>query len=314
MFCGVMKILPILTVAVLPSLAYSAVLPPPEADRKAILAMAGSYQIQFYFRETAAIAPGYTVIPGSYDTSATEIIKVVDDTPERITLQHLLVVDTEKDEPQVIKHWAQIWTWQDTRILDYHGEHGDHEWRTVDLTPEQAAGTWSQLVTQTDDTPRYESAGKWIHAHGESYWQSAETRRPLPRRDYTKRDDYDYLTVINRHALTNDGWIHFQDNRKVVDRDGQPPRVLVHEVGINTYTRTTTEFTAAAEEWWTANGETWNGIRRFWLDAAESASAQFRYASQHNGVSLRKQLRALESEQPSAPEIARILRPFVIAE
>lgn len=312
MFRAVMKILNTLAVLMAPALACASASHPPDADRQAILAMAGSYEIRFHFRETASIQPGYTAKPGSDDTTATEIIKVVDETPGRITLQHLLVVDGDGSEPQVIKHWAQIWTWQDTHILDYQGEHNDHEWAAVTLTPEQAAGTWSQLVTQTDDTPRYESHGKWTHHGGESSWQSAETRRPMPRRDYTKRDDYDYLAVINRHTLTSDGWIHFQDNRKVVDRDGEPPRILVHEIGINTYTRKPTDFTASAEAWWREHGEVWNGIRGFWISATDSATQQFRYATHHDGKSLRKQLAQIETEKPGASEIASRLSPYLI--
>ena len=312
MFRAVMKILNTIASLMAPALACASASHPPDADRQAILAMAGSHQVRFHFRETASIQPGYAPKPDSYETTATEIIKVVEDTAERITLQHLLVVDGGDSKPHVIKHWAQVWTWQDTHILDYDGEHNDHQWIATSLTPEQAAGTWSQLVTQTDDTPRYESHGKWVHHGGESSWQSAETRRPMPRRDYTKRDDYDYLSVVNRHTLTSDGWIHFQDNRKVVDRDGLPARVLVHEIGINTYTKTETAFTTSAEAWWSEHGEVWNGIRKFWISATESAANQFRYATHHDGKPLGKQLSAIESEKPAHAQIASRLSPYLI--
>lgn len=304
-----MKTIPLIAALSLPALAGS----PPDADREAILAMAGSHHIHFKFRETAVIPADYPESSKPYDENATEIVKVVEDTPERITLQHLLVVQPEDKEPMVIKHWAQIWTWEDTEILDYCGEDGMHEWRRTELSPEQAAGTWSQLVTQTDDTPRYESHGKWVHEHGESSWQSAPTRRPLPRREYTKRDDYDHMLATNRHTLTADGWIHFQDNRKVIDREDEPARVIAHEVGLNTYTRTESELAPLALEWWDEHGEFWNGVRDFWQDAGESAPARFSYSTYVDGQSLSKLIGHLEEEHAARPAVTEALTPFVVS-
>ena len=176
---------------------------PPDADRNAILAMAGTHKVHFKFRETAILNEDYKHASEPYDEEAIEIVTVVENSPERIALQHLLVVQPENEEPKVIKHWAQIWTWQDTEILDYTGEDGMHEWSVSKLDPTQAEGTWSQLVTQVDDTPRYESYGKWSHTDGESSWESAPTRRPLPRREYTKRDDYDYMLAHTTRGKTS---------------------------------------------------------------------------------------------------------------
>lgn len=304
-----MKHLLILAALALPAFAGG----PPAADREAILAMAGTHAVHFKFRETAIIPKGYKEHSEPYDESATEIVKVVENTPERITLQHLLVVRPEDQVPAVIKHWAQIWTWQDTGILDYCGEDGIHEWHRTQLTADQAAGTWSQLVTQTDDTPRYESYGKWNHDHGESSWQSAPTRRPLPRREYTKREDYDYLLVTNRHTLTAGGWLHFQDNRKVIDREDEPARVIAHEVGLNTYTRTESDLTPLALQWWKKHGTFWNGVRHFWHDAAESAPARFSYTTFKDGRSLGELLGSLEEQDAAAPVVSQALQPYVVS-
>ena len=275
--------------------------------------MAGTYEIDFHFRETVAIAPDYEIKPKPYDASATEIVVVVEDTPERIILQHLLVVNSEEDEPRVIKHWGQVWTWQDTHILDYSGEDGIHEWKTVTLSAEEAAGTWSQLVTQTDDTPRYEGYGRWIHQRGESYWESSLTRRPLPRREYTKRDDYDYLLVTNRQALTKDGWVHMQDNRKVVDRGDEPSKVLTYEIGLNTYTVSDSEHAAMALNWWKKHGPFWDDVRDFWLQASDAAPAEFSYTTYKDGKSLSQLIKRLADEHTADADVSQALRPFVIA-
>jgi hypothetical protein len=302
----------IIALAATTSLAFAA--EPPAKDRQAILAMAGTHAVTFEFHETAAIAPGYQLRKKPYRESATEVVTIAEDTPTRIALQHLLVVPgKEGKEPHVIKHWAQIWTWQDIELLDYCGSEEDHLWRKIRLTPEQAAGTWSQLVTQIDDTPRYEGYGRWIHENGESSWQSGPTHRPLPRREYSKRDDYDYLTVTNRHTLTPNGWIHYQDNRKVVDREGEETRVLCFEAGLNSYTRTESPEAAAALAWWNENGDFWDGVRDFWTRSGEQARSTFTYSSHENGEGLSKLLDRLEKEKSAPEAVASALQPYVVS-
>lgn len=286
---------------------------PPAKDREAILAMAGTHSVTFHFHETVAIAPGYKLKKKPYDETATELIQIVEDTPERIALQNLLVVPGKDGKPVVIKHWAQIWTWRDTELLDYCGSEEDHEWKRVNLTKEQAKGTWSQLVTQIDDTPRYEGYGKWVHENGESYWESKPTRRPLPRREYSKRDDYDYLLVTNRQTLTPNGWVHEQENRKVVSREGEPVHTLCHEFGINTYTRTDLKDADAAIAWWRENGEFWDTVRDFWIESGESARTSFSYSTFEGGEGLSKVLGRLEKEKPAPEQVISALQPFVVS-
>lgn len=285
---------------------------PNTKDREAILAMAGSYQVEFHFHETMALAADYALKKKPYVEHATEIIEVAENTPHRITLQNLLVVPDEQGKPQVIKHWAQVWTWQDQHILDYSGSEDFHQWNVTSLTKEEAAGTWSQLVTQTDDTPRYEGYGKWVHENGHSIWTSNPTRRPLPRREYTKRDDYDYLLATNRHTITATGWIHEQDNLKVVDREGSAKQTLCREFGLNTYTRTTTELSHAAKAWWKTNSHSWNEIRGFWIKSGETAKRRFGYSTMHENHTLREVIERMEATQPAPDEIIKQLQHFVI--
>jgi len=285
---------------------------PPNQDREAILAMAGTHKVTFRFEETAQIAPDYDLKNGFYEADATEVVEVVEDSPTRITLQHLLVVGDEDEAPTVIKHWAQIWTWQDTEILDYCGSDEIHQWNKVTMMPSEVAGTWSQLVTQVDDTPRYESFGHWVHEAGESSWESMPTRRPLPRREYTKRDDYDYLLVTNRHTLSNRGWVHAQDNRKVVDREGEPRRVLCFESGLNRYVRQADPRAAVAKTWWSEHSAFWGDVREFWETSGEQAPQSFAYTTSKNGEALSKLLKRMQEKPPGTDEVTTALRPYVI--
>lgn len=284
---------------------------PPEQDRQAILKMAGNFKVTFDFEETYPIAPDYKPLSKPYHEEAIEVVTVAEDTPERITLQHLLVVGSA-EKSHVIKHWAQVWTWQDTRILDYAGSDGVDAWERDTATEDESKGQWSQLVTSVDDTPRYESLGKWSHESGESSWISQPTRRPLPRREYEARDDYDYLVVLNRHTLTPTGWVHAQDNKKVVDRDGKK-FVLSRETGLNQYNRTDDPLAAKATEWWAENSSVWNSIRNFWVDAGEKPGPKFSYETMLDGVGISKKFKELEKGKPDAESVNKALTPYLSA-
>lgn len=288
------------------SLAFGA---PPEEDRRAILAMAGNFDVSFEFIETVAIAPDYKPLSVPYHEDAFESVIVAEDTPERITLQHLLVVEAG-GKPQIIKHWAQVWTWEDTHILDYSGREEAPLWNRKVVAKEEAAGKWSQLVTSIDDTPRYEALGKWTHHFGESSWTSEPTRRPLPRREYTKRKDYDYLLGTNRHTLTANGWVHTQDNRKVVDREGKQ-LILSYETGLNAYQRTENPLAKEATAWWEKNSLFWNKVRTFWLDAVQQDGPRFSYGKEHDGVPLAAKFAELQKADPDPAKIAGTLTPYI---
>lgn len=136
-----------------------------DQDREAILKLAGKFKVDFRFQETVAFKKGYE-LKKPYDAAAHELVKVVEDTGKTITLQHLLVVDSKKDNTQkVIKHWSQTWKYED---LDITGFVDKRHWETEQISVEEAKGTWSQMVSQIDDSPRYESYGLWQHGAGRS--------------------------------------------------------------------------------------------------------------------------------------------------
>ncbi|MBT8447725.1 MAG: hypothetical protein KJO38_11275, partial [Gammaproteobacteria bacterium] len=217
-------------------------LSPLEQDRRAILAMAGGYRTSFDFLETVGYTVGYEP-PQPYRSWGTEYVYVVADEPRFISLQHIIVMFFEDDEgqvtgPMVVKHWRQDWRHEDRRIIEYAG----HDvFQRRDLSAAEAAGTWSQAVYQVDDSPRYESWGSWQHRDGYSSWESRETARPLPRREFSVRDDYHMLYGTNRHTIVPGGWTHEEDNLKVVLDDSGAFRAeqpfLAREIGVNRYQR-----------------------------------------------------------------------------
>jgi hypothetical protein len=177
-------------------------------DRLAIISMAGDYRTSFDFIETMGFMPNYKP-PKPYQSWGTERVYLIEDSEDFISLQHILVMRFESDEgeisePMVVKHWRQDWRYEDTATHDYqgHGVYERHNHREEDIR-----GYWTQTVYQVDDSPRYEAMGKWHHRTGLSEWQSTEKRRPLPRREFSVRNDYQVLLGRHRITMTYSGWI-----------------------------------------------------------------------------------------------------------
>lgn len=230
-------------------------------DRAAILAMAGTYRVTFDMRETASFVPGYVPLPAKV-MGGHEVVQVVVDTPDRIVLQHLLVVEMAPDKPMVVKHWRQDWAWQPRTLLVYTAR---DRWSLEPVSAEAARGAWSQTVYQTDDSPRYGGLGRWRHDDGVTRWISGETRRPLARRDATHEPPlpYDHYIGVNRHALTPTGWVHEQDNAKVGIRDGKP-QTFAHEILVNSYAKASDFSVAAADTYWAKTKDYWAAVRTEW--------------------------------------------------
>lgn len=237
-----------------------------ERDRRAILALAGSYRVSFDFIETLGFTPGYKP-PRPYFSWATEQVEVIEDRGGFISLQHALVMffkdkDGKVDLPHVMKHWREDWTWQDEEILSYSGP------QTWTRSPaHNPAGRWSQAVFQVDDSPRYEVMGTWTHVGGLSTWHSDNAPRPLPRREFSTRSDYNILEGTNDLTLSPTGWLHVQNNRKLrLDPDGTQT-YLGTEIGVNRYEEITAPQLAPA---WKANWQKsapyWAAVRAAWAD------------------------------------------------
>jgi len=228
-----------------------------EQDRASILAMAGVFKVKFDFIETVALAEGYELkdrkLSGAY-----EVVKVIEDEGDYISLQHVLYVGGERKFP--LKHWRQDWQYEPTKVLTFIG---GNAWTTTDVSSADRRGAWSQEVYQVDDSPRYGGVGRWNYDNGIAAWEPARAWRPLPRRDMTTRDDYHAVDAINRHAITPDGWVHEQDNTKVVLSTDEPA-ALVREIAVNTYQHTDEVTSDVVDASWDATKDYWEAVRESW--------------------------------------------------
>ena len=244
-----------------------------ERDRRAILAMAGTFRTSFDFLEVIGFRSGF-VPDRPYQSWGTEYVYVIRDDPHLISLQHLLVMflqgsDGKVEGPFVTKHWRQEWRYEDRELLTYRG----HEtWAKERLPPDVARGTWTQAVSQVDDSPRYEAYGRWEHFGNVSTWQSSPTWRPLPRREFSVRKDYQVLIGENRHTITPTGWVQEEENLKVVLDDGGRPiasePVLAKEIGLNRYERLTGFDDSAGRRYQERTEPFWSEVRTAWDDVA----------------------------------------------
>ncbi|BDY04406.1 DUF6607 family protein [Ferrimonas sp. YFM] len=240
-----------------------------ERDRRAILAMAGDFRVSFQFVETAGFVADY-LPTAPYFSWGTEHVHVLAEQEDFISLQHTLVMFFETDAgevhgPMVMKHWRQDWTFEDTEL---HVFLGNRTWSRERRDAAEVAGQWTQAVYQVDDSPRYEVVGKWQHGEGYSAWQSQTSHRPLPRREFSVRDDYNLLEGEHRITLTPNGWLHEQFNRKVMKPSpfGTTKDYLAQEVGVNRYERITEPRLDAAQAYWHKTQGYWQAVRDTWRE------------------------------------------------
>ena len=229
-----------------PSAAWQALREPglsaQERDRRAIRAMAGTYRVSFDFLEVAAYAAPPRPL-GPYQSWATEKVYVDKDEGGFISLVHILEMrlvdkDGKISEPMVTKHWRQDWILEPAAIVEYKGH---DRWQRRPLGETERRGQWLQTVYQVDESPRYASLGRWQHTASFSTWLSADTWRPLPRREWSVRDDYHLLLGINRHTVGPTGWVQEENNLKAVlteQREIDPALPYVaREYGVARYER-----------------------------------------------------------------------------
>lgn len=238
-----------------------------EADRQAILAMAGDFKVTFDMQESTPWMEGYTPLERKL-SGGYESVRVIEDTGTRIVLQHLLVTG-DQAKPYIVKHWRQDWQYQPEAVLAYTG---GEAWEMKPVPENLRAGRWSQTVYQVDDSPRYAAWGAWEETYGVKRWRSSWTARPLARRDAIRNPIYDRYMGINRHQLTPNGWIHWQDNTKMMPApDGSDKLVpVVQEYVLNTYERFDGYNVAAAEDYWAKTADYWQAVRAKWAEVAKT--------------------------------------------
>ncbi len=231
-------------------------------DKNAIKNMCGCFEVTFNFAETFNNNKDSLYKPSKIKLSkALEWAQLIEDDKDKLSIQHLLQVGNPA-KPHIVKHWRQDWLYQNQ---DFYMFNGNNNWLYKNKPKYAVRKQWTQKVYQVDDSPRYEGSGSWVHVDGKSYWENT-TDAPLPRREYTKRSDYNVTERGNRHEITNYGWLHNQDNKKIIRKTGEKDIVLANEKGYNTYVKVADARCKVAKDWWTKNEVKWQLVRNKWTE------------------------------------------------
>ncbi len=229
-------------------------------DQEAIKEMCGCFEVTFNFAETFEYSDDPNYKPSDIKISrGLEWGQLIKDEKNEISIQHLLIVGPP-NRKMIVKHWRQDWLYENKDLYVYNG---DNEWKFEKKSKSDVKKQWTQKVFQVDDSPRYEGSGTWVHVDGKSYWENT-TSAPLPRREFSKRSDYNVTMRGNRHEITDFGWVHDQNNDKVIRTSGKEDIILAQEKGYNTYKRVDDSRCKVAQEWWTKNKDKWSKVRAQW--------------------------------------------------
>jgi hypothetical protein len=238
-----------------------------EKDRRAILALQGEYEVSFEFLETLLLQTEQNY-DTPYASRGTEFIIAIKNEKNFISLQHILVmfkIDPETGEeigPLMVKHWRQDWSYRPKEILEFNG---DNTWSSKKVKRAERSGVWKWDVYQVDDTPRYAGLGKWNHFNSVSTFQTGYMSRPLPRREFSVRDDYKVLMGTDTIVVSKDSWIHEQKNFKQKNSmTSKENSFLAREIGHNSYKRIKNFDFSSGYEYWNKTSPYWNDVSIVW--------------------------------------------------
>ncbi|HEX5154762.1 MAG TPA: DUF6607 family protein [Parafilimonas sp.] len=267
-------------------------------EQAAIKDLCGCFQITFKYAETFSPIQNYT-FPKRYNAEGLEWITPVEQTDKKFVLQHLLLID----DSTIIKHWREDWEYAKKDLWLF--QH-DATWKHVDKNNK---GEWIQTVWEVDDAPRYQGSSKWIENNGQYYWENTADA-PLPRREYTKRNDYNVMKRTNKIIVTDSGWTHEQDNEKIIRKDDTADVMIAQEKGYNIYHRVPDSKCAAAVAWWDNHKDFWAAVRRAWNDVMKNKK-DFHLTSKIDGQLLYEQLDKLEDQNLSADQLKAKLTALI---
>lgn len=240
-------------------------------DKENINKLCGCFEVSFKYAETFAPDADYKFHNREEIPGVAELALPIEVTDRKIVIQHLLVVNPKV----IVKHWREEWTYENPVIWKYKG---NRTWVKETLPAEEVKGKWTQTIWEVADEPRYQGYSQFVQLDGKTVWQNT-TDAPLPRREYSVRSDYNILNRTNRLHFTDDGYLHEQDNRKIIRANGAD-NLLVEEKGYNTYKRIDDKECAAAKAYWENNKDYWSRVRKVWAG----------YLATHNSISLENKI------------------------
>ena len=87
-----------------------------QQDIKSIKSMCGCYEVKFNFTETFKYPKDSLTNLQKPNMTVFEWVELLEDKPNKIVMQHLLIVSDEND---IIKHWRQDWLYENTDLYSF---------------------------------------------------------------------------------------------------------------------------------------------------------------------------------------------------
>ena len=275
-----------------------------QKDVEAIKSMCGCYEVTFKFAETFNYSKDSTYTPSKNKIAyAVEWIDLTYIDKNNLIIQHILQMGKDSNA-YIMKHWRQDWNYQNREFLIY-----DHNniWNKLEANYNSTKRQWTQKVFQVDDSPRYEGSASWAYIDDKIFWEN-NVDAPLPRRERSIRSDYNVLNRGNRIEITNEGWIHKQNNQKILRSDTTNDILIASEYGINSYVKINDDRCKYAKIWWNKKSEKWKIVRKEWELVFEQNDT-ISLKPNHEGKPLWEYL--FSDEYSNQNEIKNIINNFV---
>jgi hypothetical protein len=215
----------------------------------------GCFEVEFKYKETFSPLKDYK-LKETYNNEALEWVSYEPQQDGSIKMQHILIVDND----MIVKHWREDWSYENKDLYKYDK---DYHWTKTSLNPEKVKGTWTQKVYEVDDRPQYEGNATFAYFDDKILWQST-VDAPLPRREYSKRNDYNVLNRGNRLYISPTGYLHEQDNKKIKRTTNISDTIVAEEKGYNTYKKVEESKCQIGINWWEKNKIFWMDVRSVW--------------------------------------------------
>lgn len=236
--------------------------------REMIDKLCGCFNVEFKYAETFSPDKAYKFHDKEKITGVTELALPIEVSDKKVSIQHILMVS----DSFAIKHWREDWVYEGTEIWKYTE---GNTWNKTTVPAAEVKGKWVQTVWEVSDAPRYQGYSQFVPIDGVVLWQNT-TDAPLPRREYSVRSDYNILKRINRLSITDNGYLHEQDNKKIIRTNGVD-QLLAEEKGYNTYKKLPDSQCEIAKAYWTKNKTFWVKVKAAWDN----------YLATHNTISLK---------------------------
>ena len=235
-----------------------------------IQSMAGCYLVDYSFKETKALKPGYTLDARIYDVNRQqnvyEWIVPIQKSESEIRLQHFLMIkNLQGAVTLVMKHQAEDWQ---SNAATWFNFKGPGHWEKEAVTDSSA---WVRKVTNLDDGLRYQCAAAWNMTQKYPEWSCANFA-PIPGRETRDmgRKDYNTLDRKTRIIAYGNSWLERQQNVKTIFENGSRT-TLAEEDGKNWFVKVPSEECAPAEAFFREREVYFKVLQETWDD----------YLSQH---------------------------------